>query len=489
MLLLPALLVAEALLSPALQGKMTAAGRPYTALVTAYDPEIEALIQLLEARPDHAWTRDIERVGVRFKAGRVGDRPILVFATQMSIANAAMSMQIALDHFAIERVLYAGIAGGVNPELEKGDVVVPARWFYHDESAYFNPDPDNPGAYIVADYFRNSSWFYPEHRPADPHLPDYDNFGMIFPDDVLIVKPGRPEPFPISYFSATPALLDAAREVGDALADRDFRLDIGGNAVTGSVFVDNADYRRWLRRVWRAEVTEMESAAVGQVCEVNGVPWVIVRGVSDLAGGQEGKNEENLYDSLASEHAGAVLLALLDRLPAPDPAAVGAARWMDALGLRVLPKESGYFTEVFRSDLAGAGSGDASSAIYYALDSARPINYLHHLEHDDIQVLIDGGPAEFFLFHADGSVERRVLGRDLAAGQQPMIAAPGGTRKAIRLLPEADHMLVGSVVTPGWTAESTRIGAGAAFVERYAGAAPWATPELLRALIGPNFSD
>jgi hypothetical protein len=44
------------------------------------------------------------------------------------------------------------------------------------------------------------------------------------------------------------------------------------------------------------------------------------------------------------------------------------------------------------------------------------------------------------------------------------------------------------VLTPQWTPDRVRIGAGTEFVERFAGAAPWATPEFLRTLIGPNWN-
>ncbi|MEC7608982.1 MAG: purine phosphorylase, partial [Verrucomicrobiota bacterium] len=66
--------------------------------------------------------------------------------------------------------------------------------------------------------------------------------------------------------------------------------------------------------VFDAEVTEMESAAVGQVCTINAVDWIIIRSISDLAGGQEGVNVEHIYDVEASRSGAALLLALLDQL-------------------------------------------------------------------------------------------------------------------------------------------------------------------------------
>jgi adenosylhomocysteine nucleosidase len=58
----------------------------------------------------------------------------------------------------------------------------------------------------------------------------------------------------------------------------------------------------------------MESAAVGQVCFVNEVDWIIIRSVSDLAGGQHGKNEENVYDAIASGTGTKLMIGLLEQI-------------------------------------------------------------------------------------------------------------------------------------------------------------------------------
>ena len=92
------------------------------------------------------------------------------------------------------------------------------------------------------------------------------------------------------------------------------QVQVGGNGVTGSVFVDNAEYRTWLREVFKANVAEMESASVAQVCFVNDIDWVIIRSVSDLAGGQKGKNEESVFDAIASGTGTRLMLGLLDEI-------------------------------------------------------------------------------------------------------------------------------------------------------------------------------
>lgn len=291
----------------------------YTALVVAYAPEMQGMLETIEQRPDASITETIEFKGVTYRLGEFQGEPILLFATGMSIANAAMTMQMAFDYFPVKEVVYMGIAGAVNPEWLPGDVVVPERWYYHDESVYSNPDPDAPGEYILPDYYAAFLAEQPARRAEDPHLPDYKPFAFVHPDEVLVIKEGMEQPEDTAYFSATPRLLEAAQAAADSLptqtvGDREVAISVGGNGVTGSVFLDNRDYRKWTREVFLAEVTEMESAAIGQVCFINDVDWVIIRAVSDLAGGQEGVNEENLYDIDASLVGARLLFALLEGL-------------------------------------------------------------------------------------------------------------------------------------------------------------------------------
>jgi adenosylhomocysteine nucleosidase len=302
--------------------------RSYTALVVAYSPELQGMLETIEALPDAAIETSHSFKGITYRMGQYQGKPIILFESGMSIANAAMSLQMAIDYFPIEQVIYMGIAGAVDPELQPGDVVIPERWYYHDESVYSNPRPDAADAFILPDYYTAFLSRQEKRRAQDPHLPRYRNFGMIHPDEVLIIKEGMDEPESTAYFSASPRLLAAAREAltdFDRAAfrpDRELQMRVGGNGVTGSVFVDNREYRKWLREVYQADVTEMESAAVGQVCAINQIDWIVIRAVSDLAGGQEGKNEENIYDLDASRVGAAVLFALLDVL-AEAPATAG----------------------------------------------------------------------------------------------------------------------------------------------------------------------
>lgn len=296
----------------------------YTAVVVAYEPEMKGILGRINADPAARIDSVVQFKGVTYRLGTYHDEPVLIFATGMSIANAALTMQMAFDYFPVKQVVYMGIAGAVNPIWEPGDVIIPERWYYHDESVYTNPDPNSEGEFILPEYYARFLSEQAERRKVDPHLPKYKNFSFIHPDEVLIIKDGMDKPQDTAYFSATPRLLDAARDAIIAmpeqmiLSKRKARLTVGGNGVTGSVFLDSREYRKWTRDVFNAEVTEMESAAVGQVCTINDVDWIIIRAISDLAGGQEGINVEHIYDQEVSRVGANVLFAVLDALAKAD---------------------------------------------------------------------------------------------------------------------------------------------------------------------------
>jgi predicted cupin superfamily sugar epimerase len=167
-----------------------------------------------------------------------------------------------------------------------------------------------------------------------------------------------------------------------------------------------------------------------------------------------------------------------------------ARELIQTLHLTVLPKESGYLGIIGRSAQTVNVDGRAlavQSQNYYMLTRDRPINYLHRLVPDDTHILIEGGPVDYFIFHPDGRAEKVTLGTDLAAGQKPVVAVPGGCWKALKLRDGMSYALMANTLSPEFTPDRVKIGAGPDWVKRFTNAAPWATPNALRELIGPNW--
>jgi predicted cupin superfamily sugar epimerase len=190
----------------------------------------------------------------------------------------------------------------------------------------------------------------------------------------------------------------------------------------------------------------------------------------------------------------ALLVAVSVALPCcaqqPSTSSARIQELIRALHLAPLAGESGYLGLIGQSAQTTVVNGKLlaiQSQVYYMLTRDRPINYLHWLASDDTHILIEGGPVDYFIFHPDGRVQRVVVGRDVVAGQRPLVAVPGGCWKALRLEKGASYALLANVLTPEWTPDRVRIGAGEAWLKRYESKAPWATPQFLRALIGPNW--
>jgi predicted cupin superfamily sugar epimerase len=176
--------------------------------------------------------------------------------------------------------------------------------------------------------------------------------------------------------------------------------------------------------------------------------------------------------------------------PSPNSDA-RAGELVQLLKLTVLPKESGYLGIIGKSAqlvTVGGRTLSVQSQNYYMLTRNLPNNYLHWLAPDDTHILIEGGPVDYFIFHPDGYAEKRTLGTNLAAGQKPVVPVPGGCWKALRLQDGVRYALMANTLSPEFTPDRVKIGAGPDWVKRFANSAPWATPEFLRKLIGPNWA-
>lgn len=276
-------------------------GAPCVAVMASFPEELEAVEKLLV--PDPSKFEVTELNGLPFKVAEVAGKRCVFFLTGMSYVNAAASTQRALDHFNVKAVLFTGIAGGTNPAFQPGDVVIPARWHHHGEMGYFNETAPGSGKYELPGWYQQKG----------------PNFGMMFPEYVTVIREGMGKFEQVGTFPADEKLLAAAKRATDDMAplrvgDRTCRISYGGNGVSGTVFCDNAEYRKWVFSTFKADCLDMESTPIAQVCWQNKVPCLIVRGLSDLAGGQTGENQMEIYLKAAADHSAAVLVAILQKM-------------------------------------------------------------------------------------------------------------------------------------------------------------------------------
>ena len=193
---LAAMAVLSGVVSSPTPAHQTADETPRTAVVSAFAPEISILRSELAGAASHSVN------GVEFVTGRLEGRDVVLFLSGISVVNAAMTAQLALDRFHIDRIVFSGIAGGVDPDLNIGDVVIADRW----------------GQYLELLFARKTSEGW-----ARPPFFDYPfaNFGMMFPRSVTVLRDGLDAPETRFWFPADDALLALAREAAaDITLDR-----------------------------------------------------------------------------------------------------------------------------------------------------------------------------------------------------------------------------------------------------------------------------
>lgn len=271
---------------------------PRIAVISAFEPELVLLLDELEH------PRKYSANGVEFTTGSLQGKPAVLFLSGISMVNAAMNTQLALDRFNVSHIVFSGIAGGVNPSLHIGDVTVVERWGQYLEVLMARETA--PGVFSLGD--RSDS--------------QYPHFGMMYTRPVKVKSAAMPQIHKKFWFDVDPEMLAAAkglRDVGLSACDaakqclnRRPRLIVGGNGVSGPAFLDNAALREHVFTAFHANVVDMESAACAMVAYSNDVPFIAFRSLSDLAGGGKGANEMHTFMNIAAANSAKVLLAFLD---------------------------------------------------------------------------------------------------------------------------------------------------------------------------------
>ena len=282
---------------------------PRTVVMTAFYPEWHSLVPTIQGAKEHTIN------GSTFLTGTLEGKPVVLMQSGVSVVNAAMNTQVVLDRFNVKRIVFSGIAGGVDPALSIGDVVVAENW----------------GQYLEASFARKTKTGW---MPPDQGAPDSPaNWNFIFPRGTLITSKTA-QMQRMVRIPVDPDLLALARKVvagvtlercvpptdkmrpGSALClPRMPKVEVGGTGVTAGIYADNAAFRIYLQKAWHARVLDMESAAVMQVATSNSVPAIVFRSLSDLAGGDRHKNMEYTFEHLASANSAHVVRAFVAALP------------------------------------------------------------------------------------------------------------------------------------------------------------------------------
>jgi len=196
-------------------------------IIGAMTEEIETLVEKLENKQEHS-----RAVGVYYE-GTLEGLPVVIVQCGVGKVNAAMCAQTLCDVFGVTHLVNTGIAGSLCAELDIGDLVVSEDAMYHDmDAVHFGyPFGKVPGMDVTA-----------------------------FPADAAMIR---------SAFAAAEAVNPGHTKIG--------------RVASGDQFVAVKELKEKIIANTQGLCTEMEGAAIAQTAYRNGIPFVILRAISDKA--------------------------------------------------------------------------------------------------------------------------------------------------------------------------------------------------------------
>lgn len=248
---------------------------PLTAILSALPEEQHGLLeQLQDARRQTVAGRD-------FWSGQLHGQQVVLALSRIGKVSASLTASVLIGHFGASRIVFTGVAGGLAPGVQVGDVVVAQDFLQHDLDA---------------------SPLFPRYE-----VPLYGR--ALFACDAAL----------------TALLADAARQALRPGATVGLLLPAGarvhqGLIASGDQFISSAVGSAALQSALRAAghavlAVEMEGAAVAQVCADYGVPFAAMRTISDRADDTAHIDFPRFVTEVASRYALAIVNALLQKLP------------------------------------------------------------------------------------------------------------------------------------------------------------------------------
>jgi adenosylhomocysteine nucleosidase len=275
---------------------------PRIVVMSAFDAELSQL------RSQAKITQTYAISGRTYYVGQLSGKNVVLVLSGVSMVNAAMTTQAAIDHFDVTGIVFSGIAGGVNPNLNIGDVVIPAQWGQYQEQQ-FARELENGWDTGSSTEFGNYGMMFPQYvSTTNEQNPDQEEQRFWFPVSAEMLEVAKKTFEKVSLDNCT---------FGKKCLDHQPKIVVGGNGVSGPTFVDNADYREWVWKTFQADSLDMESAAVAQVAYANSVPFIAFRSLSDLAGGGPGENELSTFFQLAANNSATVVSTFLENMSQP----------------------------------------------------------------------------------------------------------------------------------------------------------------------------
>ena len=224
-------------------------------IIGAMEPEVAVLRKQIQGLE----TQTV--AGIEFYTGTINDVDVVMSMSGIGKVAAAVSSTLLIEKYAPDCIINTGSAGGFDPALNVGDVVIGSEVRHHD---------------------------------ADLTVFGYE-IGQL---------PKMP-----AAFKPHPALAQAASDAMKA-SQQDVKI-VEGLIATGDTFMADPTRVEQVRANFPSmQACEMEAAAIAQTCHLFNVPFVVIRSLSDIAGKQSELSFDE-YLVTAAKNSADMVVAML----------------------------------------------------------------------------------------------------------------------------------------------------------------------------------
>ncbi|WP_068616715.1 5'-methylthioadenosine/adenosylhomocysteine nucleosidase [Paenibacillus tuaregi] len=204
-------------------------------LLGAMDEEIALLLADMQDK------ETVTASGISFTKGSLLGKQVVVCRSGVGKVNAAVTTQVLIDRFGVNAILFTGVAGAAHPDLNIGDIVISSSCQQH----------------------------------------DMDVTALGFAKGVIPYQS-------VSDFPADDRLIKLAEEACGRICKE--HKYVVGKVLSGDQFIADHAVVRSLYEDLNGVCVEMEGSAVAQVSHMNGIPYVVLRSMSDKADGTANVN-------------------------------------------------------------------------------------------------------------------------------------------------------------------------------------------------------
>ena len=202
-----------------------------------------------------------KKAGMEFCEGTIGGVNVVVVRCGIGKVNAALCVQILCDDFGVSHVINTGVAGSLNNDLNIGDILISKDAVHHDVDV-----------------------------------------------TIFSYKIGEVPQLGVREFPADQGLISAAEKaIKEKQPDLNYRI---GRVASGDQFISSSEVKERIIKNFEADCAEMEGASIAHGAYLNGIPFVIIRAISDKADGSA-EQDYPTFEKAAAAHCAKLVADML----------------------------------------------------------------------------------------------------------------------------------------------------------------------------------